>query len=265
MGIRISEMEEAASFGEEDLIPIVKNGSNKKALGSKIKDFIAGFFVAKDDNSRLITSLGQTFTDCDAVMTAGMYYNNLANVTNAPAGTMVSANSGQLIVTQRASDVRVFQTLYVYVGNGNKTEIYVRAQKNATSFADWTQLAKTDGSNISDAAAFRSAIGITTGNITAVSGITLNYGKWFRINDIVTINASIITSSVIGANTILLKGIPTVGNDNVNGILIISSTFANTKINNAYIARIYGDGLYINAGNELPAGTWIINGQYRPA
>ena len=51
MGIRISEMEEAASFGEEDLIPIVKNGSNKKALGSKIKDFIAGFFVSKSGDT----------------------------------------------------------------------------------------------------------------------------------------------------------------------------------------------------------------------
>ena len=51
MGIRISEMEEAASFGEEDLIPIVSNGSNKKALGSKIKDFIAGFFVSKSGDT----------------------------------------------------------------------------------------------------------------------------------------------------------------------------------------------------------------------
>ena len=162
MGIRISEMEEAASFGEEDLIPIVKNGSNKKALGSKIKDFIAGFFVAKDDNSRLITSLGTVFTDCNAVFDAGMYYNSsMANVSNAPAGTTSANNAAQLVVTKRANVSRVFQTLYVYIaaGSGNKMNIYTRAQKNATEFADWVCLCNADGSNI-DAAAFRSAIGV---------------------------------------------------------------------------------------------------------
>lgn len=47
MSRRISEMDEAVSFGEDDLIPIVKNGANKKATGSKIKDFIGNFFVKK--------------------------------------------------------------------------------------------------------------------------------------------------------------------------------------------------------------------------
>ena len=47
MGIRISEMEEATTFGADDYVPIVTNGTNKKALGSKIKDFIAGFFATK--------------------------------------------------------------------------------------------------------------------------------------------------------------------------------------------------------------------------
>ena len=47
MGIRISEMEEATTFGADDYVPIVTSGTNKKALGQKIKDFIAGFFVSK--------------------------------------------------------------------------------------------------------------------------------------------------------------------------------------------------------------------------
>lgn len=47
MGIRISEMEEATTFGADDYVPIVTNGTNKKALGAKIKDFIAGFFATK--------------------------------------------------------------------------------------------------------------------------------------------------------------------------------------------------------------------------
>lgn len=162
MGIRISEMEEATTFGADDYVPIVTNGTNKKALGQKIKDFIAGFFVAKDDNSRLITSLGQTFTDCNTVMTSGMYSANMGTVSNAPAGTMISSNGGQLIVTQRASDVRVFQTLFVYVGNGSKTEIYVRAQDNATSFSDWRHITEADGISFDN-----TGTGMTAENVQA--------------------------------------------------------------------------------------------------
>ena len=51
MGIRISEMEEATTFGADDYVPIVTNGANKKALGQKIKDFIAGFFVSKSGDT----------------------------------------------------------------------------------------------------------------------------------------------------------------------------------------------------------------------
>ena len=51
MGIRISEMEEATTFGADDYVPIVTSGTNKKALGSKIKDFIAGFFVSKSGDT----------------------------------------------------------------------------------------------------------------------------------------------------------------------------------------------------------------------
>lgn len=86
------------------------------------------------------TQLGETFTDCNAVFDVGMYNANMGTVSNAPTGTMVSSNGGQLIVIHRASDVRVFQILFVYVGNGNRTEIYARAQKNATSFADWERI-----------------------------------------------------------------------------------------------------------------------------
>ena len=51
MGIRISEMEEATTFGADDYVPIVTSGTNKKALGAKIKDFIAGFFVSKSGDT----------------------------------------------------------------------------------------------------------------------------------------------------------------------------------------------------------------------
>ena len=46
MGIRISEMEEATTFGADDYVPIVTGGTNKKAIGQKIKDFIKGGFTA---------------------------------------------------------------------------------------------------------------------------------------------------------------------------------------------------------------------------
>jgi hypothetical protein len=63
MGIRISEMEEATTFGADDYVPIVTNGTNKKALGAKIKDFIAGFFATKNgdnitDDSAFRTAIG---------------------------------------------------------------------------------------------------------------------------------------------------------------------------------------------------------------
>ena len=103
----------------------------------------------------------------------------------------------------------------------------------------------------------------TYGDCSPVSGITLNYGKWSKVNNIVTLTASITNTGVLGANTKLLEGIPSVGENNINGIIAISSTFANTKINNAYLMRIYSTGLYTNAGNELPVGTWIINGSYK--
>ena len=104
---------------------------------------------------------------------------------------------------------------------------------------------------------------VTYGDCSPVSGITLNYGKWSKVNNIVTLTASITNTGVLGANTKLLEGIPGVGENNINGIIAISSTFANTKINNAYLMRIYSTGLYTNAGNELPVGTWIINGTYK--
>lgn len=81
MGIRISEMEEATTFGADDYVPIVTNGTNKKALGQKIKDFIAGFFVSKS---------GDTMTgDLIIEKRSGKIYHKTPNMT-----VDTSANNG---------------------------------------------------------------------------------------------------------------------------------------------------------------------------
>ena len=84
MGIRISEMEEATTFGADDYVPIVTNGTNKKALGQKIKDFIAGFFATKN---------GDNITDDSAFRTAiGI---NAANTPFVNTGTGMTAEDVQ--------------------------------------------------------------------------------------------------------------------------------------------------------------------------
>jgi hypothetical protein len=84
MGIRISEMEEATTFGADDYVPIVTNGTNKKALGAKIKDFIAGFFATKN---------GDNITDDSAFRTAiGI---NAANTPFVNTGTGMTAEDVQ--------------------------------------------------------------------------------------------------------------------------------------------------------------------------
>lgn len=84
MGIRISEMEEATTFGADDYVPIVTNGTNKKALGQKIKDFIAGFFATKN---------GDNITDDSAFRTAiGI---NAANTPFLNTGTGMTAEDVQ--------------------------------------------------------------------------------------------------------------------------------------------------------------------------
>ena len=263
MGIRISEMEEATTFGADDYVPIVKNGTNKKALGQKIKDFIAGFFVAKDDNSRLITSLGQTFTDCNAVMTSGMYSANMGAVSNAPAGTMVSSNGGQLIVTQRASDVRVFQTLFVYVGNGSKTEIYVRAQNNATSFSDWRHITAADGISFDN-----TGTGLSASNVqAAITELTqvveaviqpmnnkftqrdafraARKGEWISIRSFVNITTAVNASESFAKITL-----PTIG----GGVLAVNSS---TRA--VYPCTVAANGSVVSDGS-MPTGYYYFYG-----
>lgn len=171
MGIRISEMEEAASFGEDDLIPIVKNGSNKKALGSKIKDFIAGFFVSKS---------GDTMTG-DFTIAKDNPYEILKN-TNLTVSTDPANGVTTNKVAQHAmqdSTGTFFSRIYGVAETSGRIATVIEAQNMKT---DGTRVSNTlsvsvqkDGKKlygISDPAAFREAINTTTASITRQSGVS---------------------------------------------------------------------------------------------
>lgn len=177
MGIRISEMEEATTFGADDYVPIVTNGTNKKALGQKIKDFIAGFFVSKSGDS----------------MTGDL--DNSASFANKFSGVQVDNTSNNHVSenTQLMSAGFKDNSGFVYSG--------INAQVSTSGIIEsWfgVKNKKTDGTivsnyidiivdkdgiksyEIADAAAFRSAIGL--GNI--LSEINLLKYTTERITDL---------------------------------------------------------------------------------
>jgi len=104
MGIRISEMEEATTFGADDYVPIVTNGTNKKALGAKIKDFIAGFFATKNgdnitDDSAFRQNIGlaigtPTITPASGVTIANNSTYKIGNIVGGSLNMEVTASVG---------------------------------------------------------------------------------------------------------------------------------------------------------------------------
>lgn len=173
MGIRISEMEEATIFGADDYVPIVTNGTNKKALGQKIKDFIAGFFVSKS---------GDTMTgDLTVENTSNSSYfvSKSDNVTlNTSANNNVTAQQVRGVRCYDSNNAR-FGVLQAIANTDGSVQFRTSARNMlpngnfAENYIDLTM--KKDGTReygISDPTAFRAAINTTTASITRQSGVS---------------------------------------------------------------------------------------------
>lgn len=118
MGIRISEMEEATSFGADDIVPIVRSNSNKKITGSKLKDFFANFFVRKtgdtfpaDNVSFDNTGTGLTSSDVEGAIkelaTPTAITNFVANDTYVLNPVFIKViQFGKLVVVSFASEIK---------------------------------------------------------------------------------------------------------------------------------------------------------------
>lgn len=171
MGIRISEMEEAASFGEEDLIPIVKDGSNKKALGSKIKDFIAGFFVSKSGD----TMTGALQIDGSRAL---MSKDDRLNETSRP-----TANRYNALLTLKDTNDNAINIVQGVQTTDGTISLLIGAQRHIGSTTKYNTLrCNLDESGnasyaVTDAAAFRSAIELNIIRTTSVSGTTSSNGN----------------------------------------------------------------------------------------
>jgi hypothetical protein len=177
MGIRISEMEEATTFGADDYVPIVTNGTNKKALGAKIKEFIAGFFVSKSGD----TMSGNLTVE----KSNGEFVSKNPNVTiNTTANNGVTSSQIEGVIVKDSADNNVARFLAFQETNGDVIAQIAAFNKKTDGTATNNYInatIKKDGTSsytISNPAAFRSAIGANGISITEVnvSGTTNNVG-----------------------------------------------------------------------------------------
>ena len=159
MGIRISEMEEATTFGADDYVPIVTNGTNKKALGQKIKDFIAGFFVSKSGD----TMTGDLNINSNNARTK--YINpNMTLDTSANNGLSSDSSYGAYFTDKNGNAVGDVSMTTRSTGR-NYAQLMARNKKtDGTSVANYIDvIADKDGSTsyyVSDPASFRAALGL---------------------------------------------------------------------------------------------------------
>lgn len=159
MGIRISEMEEATTFGADDYVPIVTNGTNKKALGAKIKDFIAGFFVNKS---------GDTMSgDLTVEKSNGEYRLKNPTVTiNTTANNGVTSSQTEGVIVKDSADNNVARFLALQETNGDVIAQIAAFNKKTDGTATNNYInatIKKDGTrtySIADPAAFRKAISV---------------------------------------------------------------------------------------------------------
>lgn len=171
MGIRISEMEEAASFGADDYVPIVSNGTNKKALGQKIKDFIAGFFVSKSGDTMTgdltVDKSSPRFNADNNAVTLSTATNNGVSSTTYCGLSIRDKNNSQIGLLENIAgtdgtiSTRVTARNMDTSGNAVSNSLQVLARKNGTM-----------GYSVSDPTAFRAAINTTTASITRQSGVS---------------------------------------------------------------------------------------------
>lgn len=159
MGIRISEMEEATTFGADDYVPIVTNGTNKKALGAKIKDFIAGFFVSKSGD----TMSGNLTVE----KSNGEFVSKNPNVTiNTTANNGVTSSQIEGVIVKDSANNDVTRFLAFQETNGDVIAQIAAFNKKTDGTATNNYInatVKKDGTRtytIADPAAFRNAIGV---------------------------------------------------------------------------------------------------------
>ena len=171
MGIRISEMEEATTFGADDYVPIVTSGTNKKALGSKIKDFIAGFFVSKSGD----TMTGDLLIDKQAP-NMRMQDENLTVSTSTTNG--LTAETSASLITRDAS-TQFFGRARGLAKTDGSIEFQLTARNMNTSGSRITNSfsvgVKKDGTryySVDDKTEFRKAINTETASITRQSGVS---------------------------------------------------------------------------------------------
>lgn len=165
MGIRISEMEEATTFGADDYVPIVTNGTNKKALGAKIKDFIAGFFVSKSGDT-MTGDLNINVTNAKT-----KYINpNMTLDTSANNGLSSDSGYGAYFTDKNGNAVGDISMTTRSTG-ANYVQLMARNKKtDGTAVANYIDvIAAKDGSSsyyVSNPAEFRHAIGLNVTQTT---------------------------------------------------------------------------------------------------
>lgn len=158
MGIRISEMEEATTFGADDYVPIVTSGTNKKALGAKIKDFIAGFFVSKSGDS-MSGNLTVEKSNGDFISKNP----NVTINTTANNGVTSSQTEGFMIKDSANNDISRFISVQETTGDVIAQIAAFNKKTDGTETSNYINATiKKDGTRsyaIADPAAFRSAAG----------------------------------------------------------------------------------------------------------
>lgn len=176
MGIRISEMEEATTFGADDYVPIVTSGTNKKALGQKIKDFIAGFFVSKSGDTMsgdlTVEKSNGDFVSKNPNITINTSANN--GVTSSQTeGFMIKDSANNNIarfisVQETTGDVTAQISAFNKKTDGTATNNYINVKINKDGTSSYT---------VSDPAAFIKALGINIIKTSSISTTTSSSGN----------------------------------------------------------------------------------------
>ena len=105
---------------------------------------------------------------------------------------------------------------------------------------------------------------VTSGTPTAGTGggVSLNWGYWSKVKNVVTVCASITLSQNAGSNHNILTSIPSCSEDNAN-LVTIEPMWNDTSETQNKVARLYGNGIYVNANNSLASGkTYFIKAIY---
>lgn len=192
MGIRISEMEEATTFGADDYVPIVTNGTNKKALGAKIKNFIAGFFVNKSGD----TMTGDLNINSNNARTK--YINpNMTLDTSANNGLSSDSSYGAYFTDKNGNAVGDVSMTTRSTGR-NYAQLMARNKKtDGTAVTNYIDvIADKDGStsyDVSNPAAFRNSIGLSVDTLTltptVASGVTSRGFNAYKCGALVIVSA----------------------------------------------------------------------------